>query len=98
MRTLFPTAVVLLILFALPGVVVFAADLAGYEPEINGWLESRFGVSHRVAVTLPAAIVLFFVPPLIILLYFLRLKRKPNACATLPAVLEPTAGATFPKR
>jgi hypothetical protein len=34
-------------------------------------------VSHRVAIALPAAIALFCVPPLIILLYFLRLKRKP---------------------
>jgi hypothetical protein len=77
MRTLFPIAVVLLILFALPGVVIFAADLAGYEAEINAWLENTFGVSHRVAVALPAALILFFIPPLIVLLYFLRLKRKP---------------------
>jgi hypothetical protein len=71
-----------LILFALPGVAVFAADLAGFEPEVNAWLESRLGVSHRVAVTLPAAVVLFCVPPLIILLYFLRLKRKPIAVSS----------------
>ena len=82
MRTLFPLAVVLLILLALPGAVVFAADLAGYEAEINTWLESRFGVSHRVAVALPAAVVLFLVPPLIVLLYFLRLKRKPVAVSS----------------
>jgi hypothetical protein len=77
MRTLFPIAVVLLILFALPALAVFAADLAGYGGAVNSWLESRFGVSHRVAIALPAAVVMFCIPPLIILLYFLRLKRKP---------------------
>lgn len=77
MRTVFPILVVLLCLFALPGVVVFAADLLGYDRPINDWLESTFGVSHRVAVSLPAAVVLFCVPILIVLLYFLRLRRKP---------------------
>lgn len=82
MRTIFPLAVILLILIALPGVVVFGADLAGYEPEVNSWLESRLGVSHRVALALPAALILFCVPPLIILLYFLRLRRKPVAVSS----------------
>ena len=77
MRTLFPVAVALLVLFALPGAVVFAADLLGYGPDLNTWLEARLGVSHRLAVSLPAAVVLFCVPPVIILLYFLRLRRKP---------------------
>jgi von Willebrand factor type A domain/Aerotolerance regulator N-terminal len=77
MRTLFPIAVLTLALFALPGVAVFAADLLGYDRPVNEWLESRFGVSHRVAIALPAAVVLFCVPPLIVLLYFLRLRRKP---------------------
>jgi hypothetical protein len=77
MRTLFPVAVVLLVLLALPGVAVFAADLMGYQAAVNAWLESALGVSHQVAVALPAAVVLFLVPPLIVLLYFLRLKRKP---------------------
>jgi hypothetical protein len=79
MRTLFPIGVILLILLALPGLFVFAADLLGYGAELNAWLESRYNVSHRVAIALPAAIALFAVPPIIILLYFLRLKRKPVA-------------------
>lgn len=77
MRTLFPIAVVLLILLALPAVAVFVADLFGFGADVNTWLEGRLGVSHRVALALPAALVLFCVPPLIVLLYFLRLKRKP---------------------
>lgn len=77
MRTLFPIAVVLLVLFALPGIAVFSADLLGYGPDVNTWLEGRLGVSHRVALALPAAVVLWMVLPAIILLYFLRLKRKP---------------------
>src|SRR4051794_10083793 len=82
MRTLFPVAVALLILFALPGAAVFAADLLGYGPALNGWLETRLGLSHRLAVSVPAAVVLFCVPLVIVLLYFLRLRRKPVAVSS----------------
>ena len=77
MRTVFPVGVVLLVLLAIPGLVVFAADLFGYGDAINAWLEGRLGLSHRVALGLPAAFAMFCIPPLIVLLYFLRLKRKP---------------------
>jgi hypothetical protein len=77
MRTLFLISVVALIVFALPGVVAFAADLFGYGADLNQWAETKLGLSHHLALGTPAALVLFFVPPLIILLYFLRLKRKP---------------------
>jgi hypothetical protein len=77
MRSLFPVAVAVLVLFALPGAVVFTADLLGYGPDLNAWLEARLGVSHRIAVSLPAAVVLACVPAVILLLYFLRLRRKP---------------------
>ena len=77
MRTLFPLAVVGLTLLAMPGAAVFAGDLLGYGPDLNVWLESRFAVSHRLALSMPAAAALFAVPPLLVLLYLLRLKRKP---------------------
>jgi hypothetical protein len=79
MRTLFLAGVVALIVFALPGVVAFAADLLGYGADLNAWAESHLGISHRLALGLPAGVILFCVPPLIVLLYFLRLKRKPLA-------------------
>ena len=82
MRTIFLLGVTALILLALPSLVVFGADLAGYGSEINKSLEDNFGVSHRIALGLPAAIALFCIPPLIILLYFLRLKRKPIPVAS----------------
>jgi hypothetical protein len=82
MRSLFPVAVALLVLFALPGAAVFAADLLGYGPDLNAWLEARFGVSHRLAVSLPAAVALACVPAVILLLYFLRLRRKPVAVSS----------------
>ena len=78
-RSLFIAAVVVLMLLALPGVAAFVADLAGYGSELNLWAEERFGISHRLALGVPPAIVLFCVPILIVLLYFLRLKRKPLA-------------------
>jgi von Willebrand factor type A domain/Aerotolerance regulator N-terminal len=77
MRSLFPVAVAALVLFALPGVFVFAADLLGYGPDLNAWLEARLGLSHRLALSIPAALVLFCVPLAIILLHLLRLRRRP---------------------
>ncbi|HJZ53476.1 MAG TPA: hypothetical protein VKE74_00870, partial [Gemmataceae bacterium] len=71
MRSLFPVAVGLLVLFALPGAAVFAADLLGYGPDLDRWLEERLGVSHQLAVSLPAALALACVPLVIVLLYFL---------------------------
>ena len=75
MRTLFVLGVVFLVLLALPAAGVLAADLLGGGADLNAWLEAHAAVSHRVAVTLPAAAALLLVPPAIVLLYFLRLKR-----------------------
>ena len=77
MRYGFPVAVAALVLFALPGVGVFAADLLGYGPTLNVWLESRVGLSHRLALSVPAALALFAVPAAIVVLHLLRLRRRP---------------------
>lgn len=76
MRFAFPVAVAALVLFALPAVGVFAADLLGYGPDLNAWLEKSFGLSHRLALSIPAAIVLLAVPLAIIVLHLLRLRRR----------------------
>lgn len=78
-RYWFPIALVGLVILGLPALYVFAADLAGYSGEINAALESRIGLSHHTAINLWAAVVLFLVPLALVLLYFLKLKRKPQA-------------------
>jgi von Willebrand factor type A domain/Aerotolerance regulator N-terminal len=82
LRYWFPIALVALLLLALPGLVLFAFDLFGREAEVNSYLEGRFGFSHHLPVSLAAASLLFLVPIGIVLLYFLRLKRKPVAVPT----------------
>lgn len=79
MRSLFIIGVLALTLLALPGAFVFAKDLIGDGPEVNTWLERNLGISHRLALGLPAATLLFCLLPMIVLLYFLRLKRQPIA-------------------
>jgi hypothetical protein len=78
LRYWFPIALVALLVLALPGLVVFGADLLGYQAEVNRWLEDRFALSHHLPIPLTAATLLVLVPVLIVLLYFLRLKRKPQ--------------------
>ena len=82
LRTLFLLGCLALILLALPGAGILALDTLGRGGDANAWLESRLGVSHRVAIALPAAAAMFAVPPVIVLLYFLRLKRKPVAVSS----------------
>ena len=82
MRSFFIVGLVALLVAALPGVVAFAADLLGYGTDLNNWAEKHLGLSHRLALSTPAALFLFFVPPAIVLLYFLRLKRRPLTVAS----------------
>src|SRR5208283_4217511 len=88
-RYWFVFALVILFLLALPGFVLFIINLlanwggstgsyfTAVEHDINGWLEDNFHLSYLIPIPWWGAFLLLLVPPLIVLLYFLKLKRKP---------------------
>jgi hypothetical protein len=73
----FPAALTVLLLLALPSAVFLALHLFGKEPALNGWLKDRFGVTYHLATPWWTGAALLLVPLLLVLLYFLKLKRKP---------------------
>jgi hypothetical protein len=73
---LFPLLLTLLLLLALPGAVLLALSLLGYEGPVNAWLQRNFALSYHNPLPTPAAVALFLLPLLLALLYFLKLRRK----------------------
>jgi hypothetical protein len=73
----FPTLLAVLLLLTLPGMLLLVASLLGRETAVNAWLQGHLSLSYHFAGPLWLGLLLFFVPPLLILLYFLKLKRKP---------------------
>jgi hypothetical protein len=73
----FPVALMVLLLLALPGAILLALNLLGKESAVNGWLQERLGLSYHLATPWWTGLALLLVPILLILLYFLKLKRKP---------------------
>jgi len=76
-RVWFPLALIVLLLAALPGVILFVLNLAGNAGPVNDWLIDNFNLTYHFALPGWLGLILLFVPVAIILLYFLRLKRKP---------------------
>jgi hypothetical protein len=72
----FPLALAVLLL-ALPGAVLLALSLAGRQGEVNGWLQQHLGLSYHQPLPGWGALLLFLIPFLIVLLYFLKMRRKP---------------------
>src|SRR5262249_39254466 len=73
----FPILLALLLLLAVPGAILLALNLLGKQGAVNGWLQEKFGVSYHIPLPWWAGLLLLLVPLLIVLLYFLKLKRKP---------------------
>jgi hypothetical protein len=70
-------ALVGLLLLSLPGAALLVLHLFGAESAVNGWLQDRLGLSYHLSLSRWAAILLLLVPLLLVLLYFLKLKRRP---------------------
>lgn len=76
-RFWFPVGVVALILIAIPGLILFGLNVFGGEASLNGWLLERFQLTYHIPFPWWLSLILLLVPVAIILLYFLKLKRKP---------------------
>src|SRR6266566_4641180 len=76
-RAWFSLCLIGLALLALPGMILLALNLLGYETSLNAWLKGHFKLTYHIPVPWYASLMLLLVPFLIALLYFLKLKRKP---------------------
>src|SRR5260370_676140 len=73
----FPAALVGLLMLTLPGLVLFCLHLFGGDTELNAWIEKNLQLRYAFPLHWSLALLLLLIPPAILLLYFLRLKRKP---------------------
>jgi hypothetical protein len=73
----FPAALAFLLLLAVPGAALLALSLFGSPNAVNGWLQEHWGLSYHLPVPRWAGLLLLLVPFLLVLLYFLKLKRQP---------------------
>jgi hypothetical protein len=76
-RYWFPIALLLVFLLALPGLILFACNLFGLESDVNQWLQDSFGLTYSIGLPWWGILILLLLPVFILLLYFLKLKRKP---------------------
>jgi hypothetical protein len=73
----FPAAMLFLLILAIPGVILLALNLFGLENDVNTWLQEHWSLSYHIPIPWWASLLLVLAPFFIILLYFLKLKRKP---------------------
>ncbi len=76
-RHWFPIALVVLALSAIPGYILVALRLFGLDGWINGILANQFDISYELRINEWAALFLLALPIVLVILYFLKLKRKP---------------------
>src|SRR5438105_15663817 len=76
-RSWFGVALVVLLILAIPGFLLFGLNVSGAEGEVNEWRPYSFKLTRHIPFAWWVALILLLVPVLVILLYFLKLKRKP---------------------
>lgn len=76
-RSWFSLALVVLLGLAIPGLILFGLVVFGEEGRVNGWLQENLHLSFHLPFAWWLGLLLILVPFGIILLYFLKLKRKP---------------------
>lgn len=78
-RYWFPLCLIGLLALAIPGAILVALSLAGKDGAVNRWLEQDYQLSYHLPIPWWGALTLLLLPLAILLLYFLKLKRKPLA-------------------
>ncbi|HEY1379705.1 MAG TPA: VWA domain-containing protein, partial [Gemmataceae bacterium] len=78
-RSWFGLSLAALVLLALPVFWLWGVNLFGGEGPLNAEMEKRYSLTYHIPIPWWGALTLFLVPPLLVLLYFLKLKRKPLA-------------------
>jgi hypothetical protein len=67
---------ILLALFAVPGLILVVLTLLQLDAPVNEWLQENLQVSYQLALAPWLAILLLLSPLIVLILYFLKLKRK----------------------
>jgi hypothetical protein len=73
----FLLALIALAFCAIPGVLLVILRLVGWDGDINKWLLENWQITYELRVSPWVALVLLFLPIVLVILYFLKLKRKP---------------------
>ncbi|MFM7151867.1 MAG: vWA domain-containing protein [Gemmataceae bacterium] len=74
---LFPLSLAGLLLLALPGAGLLLVSLLGQETQANDWLRSHLGLGYHNPLPFLPSLFLLLLPLVLLLLYFLRLRRPP---------------------
>jgi von Willebrand factor type A domain/Aerotolerance regulator N-terminal len=76
-RAWFPLSLIALFLLAIPGFILFALHMLGQAGDVNKWLQDNYQLTYNIPFAWWGALILLLLPLAILLLYFLKLKRKP---------------------
>jgi hypothetical protein len=76
-RFWFPLTLLVLLLLAVAGMVILILNHYGMQGSINSWLQENFALTQHPPLAWGVFLLLLLVPFAIVLLYFLKLKRRP---------------------